>query len=111
MGRNNLRSEHIVKDNNGNWWIRKTHEKTNNMCNIPLLNLPLQILEKYADNPYYIEKGILQMVMCNQKMNSYLKEIADFCGISRRYSCALANSKLCFERPETHRDTQNHLLK
>jgi hypothetical protein len=77
----NLRSEHIVKDNNGNLWIRKTREKTNNMCNIPLLSLPLQILEKYADNPHSIEKGVLLPVMCNQKMNSYLKEIADFCSI------------------------------
>ena len=30
----NLRDEHIAKDNNGNYWIRKTREKTNNMCNI-----------------------------------------------------------------------------
>ena len=52
----NLREEHIVKDNSGNWWIRKTREKTNNMCNIPLLNLPRQILEKYTDHPHCIEK-------------------------------------------------------
>jgi hypothetical protein len=68
MSRNNLQSKHIVKDNIGNWWIRKTREKTNNICNIPLLNLPLQILEKYADNPCCIEKGILLPVMYNQKV-------------------------------------------
>jgi predicted RNA-binding protein Jag len=28
-------------------------------------------------------KGILLPVMCNQKMNSYLKEITDFCGIDK----------------------------
>jgi site-specific recombinase XerD len=79
----NLRSEHIVRDNSGAMWIRKTREKTNNMCNIPLLSLPIQILEKYADNPHCLEKGVLLPVMCNQKMNSYLKEIADLCGIKK----------------------------
>jgi hypothetical protein len=29
------------------------------MCNIPLLSLSLQILEKYADNPHCSEKGVL----------------------------------------------------
>ena len=79
----NLREEHIIKDNSGAMWIRKTREKTNNMCNIPLLSLPIQILEKYADNPHCLKKGVLLPVMCNQKMNSYLKEIADFCGIKK----------------------------
>ncbi len=79
----NLREEHIVKDNDGKWWIRKTREKTNNMCNIPLLSIARQILDKYADNPHCVAKGVLLPVMCNQKMNSYLKEIADFCGIKK----------------------------
>ena len=34
-----LSPEHIVKDNNGNLWIRKPRQKTKNMCNIPLLDL------------------------------------------------------------------------
>jgi len=38
-----LRQEHIIKAPNGRMWIRKPREKTNNMCNIPLLNIP-QIL-------------------------------------------------------------------
>ena len=36
-----LSPEHIVKDNNGNLWIRKPRQKTKNMCNIPLLDIPL----------------------------------------------------------------------
>ena len=39
-----LAAEHIVQDNNGHYWIRKTRQKTNNMCNIPLLDIPLAIL-------------------------------------------------------------------
>ena len=73
----NLHPEHISEDGNGNLWIVKPREKTNNLCNIPLLSIPKQILEKYKDNPYCMDKGTLLPVPCNQKMNSYLKEIAD----------------------------------
>jgi site-specific recombinase XerD len=79
----NLRPEHVSEDSNGNLWIVKPREKTNNLCNIPLLSIPKQILEKYKDNPYCMDKGTLLPVPCNQKMNSYLKEIADLCGIKK----------------------------
>ena len=46
------------------------------MCNIPLLDIPLEILRKYADYPACKKKGVLLPVPCNQKMNSYLKELA-----------------------------------
>lgn len=82
----NLRPEHLSEDNNGNLWIMKPREKTNNMCNIPLLSIPKKILEKYKDNPYCHGKGVLLPVPCNQKMNSYIKEIADLCGIKKRLS-------------------------
>ena len=78
-----LSPEHIVKDNNGNLWIRKPRQKTKNMCNIPLLDIPLEILRKYADYPACKKKGVLLPVPCNQKMNSYLKEIADLCLIKK----------------------------
>ena len=78
-----LSAEHIVQDNNGNYWIRKPRQKTKNMCNIPLLDIPMQILEKYKSHPTCQKKNVLLPVPCNQKMNSYLKEIADLCGISK----------------------------
>jgi integrase len=86
----NLRKEHIVADNNGNLWIRKTREKTNNMCNIPLLSVPIKILEKYEGHPTCIEKGVLLPVTCNQRMNSYLKGIADLCGIKKHLTTHMA---------------------
>lgn len=79
----NLRPEHVSENNNGNLWIVKPREKTNNLCNIPLLSIPKQILEKYKDNPYCLDKGVMLPVPCNQLMNSYLKEIADLCGIRK----------------------------
>lgn len=78
-----LAPEHIARDNNGNLWIRKPRQKTKNMCNIPLLDIPQEILRKYADHPTCRKKGVLLPVPCNQKMNSYLKEIADICMIRK----------------------------
>lgn len=78
-----LAPEHIVRDNNGNLWIRKPRQKTKNMCNIPLLDIPQEILRKYADHSTCRKKGVLLPVPCNQKMNSYLKEIADICMIRK----------------------------
>ena len=71
----NLRPEHVSEDSNGNLWIVKPREKTNNLCNIPLLSIPKQILEKYKDNPYCMDKGTLLPVPCNQKMNSHRKRL------------------------------------
>ena len=85
-----LAAEHIVQDNNGHYWIRKTRQKTNNMCNIPLLDIPLAILKKYENHPTCIKRGVLLPVPCNQNMNSYLKEIADVCGIQKHLSTHVA---------------------
>ena len=78
-----LAPEHIVEDAYGNLWIRKPRQKTKNMCNIPLLDIPLAILRKYANYPACLKKKVLLPVPCNQKMNSYLKEIADLCMIKK----------------------------
>lgn len=66
-----LRPEHVVKDSNGSLWIRKPRQKTKIMCNIPLLDVPKQILEKYKDHPVCVKQGALLPVPCNQKMNAY----------------------------------------
>lgn len=90
-----LKEEHLVHDNEGNLWIRKARQKTKIMCNIPLLDIPLQILEKYKDHPLCQKKGVLLPVMCNQKMNSYLKEIADCCGIKKNLSTHTGRHTFC----------------
>lgn len=90
-----LKEEHIVPDNEGNLWIRKARQKTKIMCNVPLLDIPLQILEKYERHPYCQKKGILLPVMANQKMNSYLKEIADLCGIKKKLSTHTGRHTFC----------------
>lgn len=79
-----LKPEHLVKDNNGSLWIRKNRQKTHNMCNIPLITAAKMLIDKYANHAECIEKGVLFPVPTNQRMNSYLKEIADCCGITKK---------------------------
>ena len=85
-----LSREHLIKDNNGALWIRKARQKTNQMCNVPVLSIPQRILRKYEDNAECIKKGVLLPVISNQRMNAYLKEIADLCGITKRLTTHVA---------------------
>lgn len=85
-----LSREHLIKDNNGALWIRKARQKTNQMCNIPVLSIPQRILRKYEDNAECIKKGVLLPIISNQRMNAYLKEIADLCGITKRLTTHVA---------------------
>ena len=85
-----LSREHLIKDNNGTLWIRKARQKTNQMCNIPVLSIPQRILRKYEDNAECIKKGVLLPVISNQRMNAYLKEIVDLCSITKRLTTHVA---------------------
>jgi site-specific recombinase XerD len=85
-----LTPNHLVKDNNGAMWIRKNRQKTGNMCNIPVLSAARNLIEKYQDHPDCIRKKVLLPVMSNQKMNAYLKEIADLCGINKKLTTHVA---------------------
>ena len=76
-----LSPEHLVRDNKGELWIRKNRQKTKIMCNIPVLPVAASILEKYRDVAECT--GKLLPVLSNQRMNSYLKEIADVCGLQK----------------------------
>lgn len=81
-----LKVEHLVVDIHGKIWIRKARQKTKNMCNIPLLDEAQKIIDRYKDHPYCQTHGVLLPVCSNQKMNSYLKELADICGIPKNLS-------------------------
>lgn len=74
----------------GNKWIFTSRQKTKTASNIPLLPQAEEIIEKYKDHPQCVIKGILLPVLNNQKMNSYLKEIADLCGIKKELTFHIA---------------------
>ncbi len=79
-----LTKEDISVGKDGRQWIKKKRRKTNKLSSIPLLGVPLGILNKYENDPECIRSGNLLPVLSNQKMNAYLKEIADLCGIEKK---------------------------
>ncbi len=85
-----LRQEHIRTDDNGTTWIYKPREKTAVMSRIPLLPYPLALLRKYERDAEVRTAGKLLPVPSNQKMNAYLKEIADICNIPKNLTTHVA---------------------
>lgn len=78
-----LTSNNIVLGIDGDKWINKNRQKTDTNSKIPLLPTAQYILDKYAEHPICLNEGNLLPVPSNQKMNAYLKEIADVCGIKK----------------------------
>lgn len=71
-------------------WIFTNRQKTDTRSNIPLLPMAEEILDKYNHHPQCLNEGKLLPVLSNQKMNSYLKEIADLCGINKELTFHIA---------------------
>lgn len=67
----------------GDKWIFKNRQKTDTESKIPLLPMALYILDKYQDHPQCVNQNRLLPILSNQKMNAYLKEIADVCEINK----------------------------
>ena len=78
-----LRKEHIRVGPDGGKWIFTNRQKTDTASNIPLLPMAEEIIAKYGQNPQCLNGDRLLPVSSNQKMNAYLKEIADLCGIKK----------------------------
>jgi integrase len=76
-----LRQTEIIKGNDGGLWIIAKRQKTNVTSRIPLISAALEIMERYKNHSQCVTKGMVLPVLSNQKLNSYLKEIADRCGI------------------------------
>lgn len=79
-----LTKEDIVLGKDGRRWIKKKRRKTGKLSSIPLLGVPVGILDKYERDPECITSKKMLPVLSNQKMNAYLKEIADLCGIEKK---------------------------
>lgn len=75
-----LTSDMIEQWPDGKRWINTKRQKTNVPVHVRLLDIPAQLLDKYAGSA----KGrLLFPVPSNQKINAYLKEIAGVCGIDK----------------------------
>lgn len=80
----------ISKGIDGLSWIFTQRTKTETTSNIPLLPQAKKIMEKYADYPVCVSKGVLLPVPSNQKLNEYLEEIATLCGIDKPMTSHIA---------------------
>ena len=82
-----LTAEHIIVGPNGAPWLRTHRKKTLTPVDVPLLDLPREILAKYEGKS---GNDKLLPIPSNQKCNDYLKEIAAICGIEKRLTFHLA---------------------
>lgn len=83
-----LNRSNIVQGIDGEMWLHTFRKKTLTPTNVPLLEFAINIIEKYKDHPkcnHHIFPAI-----SNQKTNSYMKEIADLCGIDKNLTFHIA---------------------
>lgn len=86
----NLTKNNISLGIDGNCWIITNRQKTGTSSNVPLLPVAEEIIQKYENHPLVSNSGKLLPVYTNQKVNEYLKTIADNCQISKKltFHCA-----------------------
>lgn len=85
-----LTNENIQLGIDGAKWIYTKRKKTGTSCHIPIFPVAQRIIEKYANHPAKIVSGKLLPAPSNQKMNAYLKEVADLCGINKNMHTHMA---------------------
>ena len=85
-----LGHRHLHRGDDGDDWIIIDRSKTSSRCRIPLLPTAMKILKKYRNYPPNVSEALLLPVRSNQKMNAYLKELADICGIKKNLSMHVA---------------------
>lgn len=86
----------------GEKWIHTNRQKTETASNIPLLPIAEQIISKYKDNPLCAADDRLLPVLSNQKMNAYLKEMADLTGINKELTFHIARHTFATTVTLTH---------
>lgn len=85
-----LTPDNIVEMDKGEFWVRTFRQKTEAPVNMPLLPKAMGIIRKYKGNIRSEASGTIFPVISNQKVNAYLKEIADLCGIKKNITFHLA---------------------
>lgn len=86
----NLRVSSLILGIDGQKWISTRREKTNTPLKIPILPRALEIIEKFKSDPRSLNRETVFPLISNQKVNSFLKEIAVLCEIDKRLTFHLA---------------------
>jgi len=85
-----LKETDTIRGVDGEDWISIKRQKTNIPSRIPLLPVAKSLIDHYKDHATRQVKGMLFPVSSNQKMNSYLKEISEICGIKKQITFHIA---------------------
>lgn len=85
-----LKRSEVATGIDGEKWIFIKRQKTDALSRIPLLAPAAEMLNRYVVDPQCLLNDRLLPILSNQKMNAYLKEIADLCGISKSLTYHIA---------------------
>lgn len=94
-----LTTANLETAEDGTTWIKATREKTNVEFEIPLLDLPLHIIDKYRDTA---QDGKLLPMYGNSELNRGLKLLAAACGIDRKLTFHMARHTYATEITLSH---------
>lgn len=86
----NLTQDNISLGIDGNNWIFTNRQKTKTKVKIPLLPKAQNLINKYKLHPMTMDTGTLFPKITNEKLNSYLKEVAYRCGIKKNLTFHMA---------------------
>lgn len=84
-----LGEDNLILGIDGKYWISTKRMKTKNSFKLPMVGPALAIIKRYQYHPK-VETGKLFPKISNQKLNSYLKEIADACNIKKNMTFHMA---------------------
>ena len=83
-----LTKENIITDEAGQVWLKTHRQKTSEVVDIPLLEIPQLIIKKYQGIKEL--NGKLLPTLTNSCSNLYLKEVAVRCGINKTLTFHMA---------------------
>ena len=86
----NLKKSNIIIGIDGDKWISTHRQKTESASKIPILSVTKMIIDKYENHPQCLNENRLLPILSNQKMNAYLKEMADICEINKELTFHIA---------------------
>lgn len=85
-----LTEKSLVIGIDGNHWIITKRQKTRNPVKIPLLNKAFTLIENYRFDRQSMLNGTLFPMISNQKLNAYLKEVAQLARIQKNLTFHMA---------------------
>jgi len=85
-----LTADNVMKGIDGGNWIITKRQKTKNSVKVPLLGKAEEIIEKYSDNAMTAVTASLLPIITNEKLNAYLKEVANHVGIKKNLTFHMA---------------------